>query len=346
MKEKRVAGHRRGGVGDSLYADLKEYILVSPPKTLIATEKDLCAKYGISRVTTRRVMERLLQERLIHRVKGKGTTVALHERNRAARESIAYFHSANSTGHPYYGERLRGILDQAESEEISLDIIPFKEFISDNEKVLLRAVDNPGAIGIIVPFMSKTMHSKIMKRNPGINMVISTTNPEKMFANTSIITADFREFGRIAADYLLDKGVSRLVYVGHDPEAFSGVRDTAESTGKKICKIHAPLAATDNEINGIVRKLSEYRGWGVVIGDDFMARRLFDAFHALKLDLAEICKVVTLANKGERAPLRDVARVEFDGYEMGVKCVSLLKVMRHTPDLKGVDIHLRPRLIV
>jgi len=60
-----------------LYVDLKESLNSGKYQKgdKLPTEKDLCQKYGISRLTVRRAMDELRREGFIERLKGKGTFV-------------------------------------------------------------------------------------------------------------------------------------------------------------------------------------------------------------------------------------------------------------------------------
>ena len=60
-----------------LYVDLKESLNSGKYQKgdKLPTEKDLCQKYGISRLTVRRAMDELRREGVIERLKGKGTFV-------------------------------------------------------------------------------------------------------------------------------------------------------------------------------------------------------------------------------------------------------------------------------
>lgn len=334
----------RIGVGDGLYGDLKKYILLSPPKTPVATEKELCARYKISRVTVRRVMVRFLSEGLIYRIKGSGTFVSLHEKNKVSRETIVYCQWGKAFGHPFFSEMMRGILEKAEKNNINVNIIPYKVTPADNENAFLKAAVSPWVTGVIMPFYLKDLWEQVQKANPEVCMTTTTLKPEEISGNACSFTLDTFEFGRIAAKQLLKTGVDVIAYVGCDKEALSGIRDIAEAAGKTVREIHVPFSM-ESDFEDIVRRLSKYEGQGVVIGDDFLARKLFDAFHASRQNPLGKFKIVSYANKGDRTPLDKVVRVEFDGYEMGVKCVAMLRAMRADPVLKRLDIRLRPRLI-
>lgn len=67
---------------EPLYQQLKEVILRSigsgewPPHSQIASERDLCERYHVSRTTTRRVLSDLIHDGVVYTVNGKGTFVS------------------------------------------------------------------------------------------------------------------------------------------------------------------------------------------------------------------------------------------------------------------------------
>ena len=67
---------------EPLHQQLKEIILRSigdgkwPPHSQIASERDLCERYNVSRTTTRRVLSDLTHEGIVYTVSGKGTFVS------------------------------------------------------------------------------------------------------------------------------------------------------------------------------------------------------------------------------------------------------------------------------
>lgn len=61
-----------------VYVSLREWILQGnyAPGDRLQSESELCDLFGVSRITTRKAIDMLAEENLIHRIQGKGTFVA------------------------------------------------------------------------------------------------------------------------------------------------------------------------------------------------------------------------------------------------------------------------------
>lgn len=63
---------------------LRALIASARPSDPLPSESDLCARFGVSRMTARHAMQRLVQDGLIYRVAGRGTFVAMPHVHRQA----------------------------------------------------------------------------------------------------------------------------------------------------------------------------------------------------------------------------------------------------------------------
>ncbi len=69
-------GNGRGGKAERLRESLAEMIRGLEPGAALPTERDLCARFGVSRGTVRHVLQQLENEQRIYRRQGRGTFVA------------------------------------------------------------------------------------------------------------------------------------------------------------------------------------------------------------------------------------------------------------------------------
>ncbi len=72
---------------------LRKQIASLPPDRLIPSEHQLCAEYGVSRITVRKALADLIHEGLLYTVQGKGTFVAARKFRIEWAHEMAGFHA-------------------------------------------------------------------------------------------------------------------------------------------------------------------------------------------------------------------------------------------------------------
>jgi len=70
--------------------DLRDMISDWEEGKIIPSEKELCKKYSVSRITIRRAINNLVQEGLLHKIQGKGTFVTKPSFRREHRERLVH----------------------------------------------------------------------------------------------------------------------------------------------------------------------------------------------------------------------------------------------------------------
>ena len=89
---------------EPLHQQLKGIILKSistgewPPHCQIASERELCERYNVSRTTTRKVLSDLIHEGVVYTVSGKGTFVSEHRLRQELKPLVGFTQDLRDQG--------------------------------------------------------------------------------------------------------------------------------------------------------------------------------------------------------------------------------------------------------
>lgn len=101
------------------------------PGDLMPSDAMLCAEFGVSRMTARNAMQRLAQERLVHRVPGRGTFVAVPPVHRRADSLLSFSTEMRRRGRVPTSRVIECGLRPASAEEVDrLGLEPGAEIVA------------------------------------------------------------------------------------------------------------------------------------------------------------------------------------------------------------------------
>jgi DNA-binding GntR family transcriptional regulator len=111
---------------------LRTRIAKLPPHSSLPSDANLCAEFGVSRMTARGAVQRLVQEGLVYRVPGRGTFVAEAAAHRSATHILSFSDEMRRRGRVPSSRIVRNKIRTANDEE--------RERLGADRVVVLRRV--------------------------------------------------------------------------------------------------------------------------------------------------------------------------------------------------------------
>ena len=129
---------------------LRERILTLPPGARLPSDAELCAEFGVSRMTARNAMQRLAEDGLVAREPGRGSFVAAHPpAHRRSDRLMTFTQEMRRTGREPSSRTLtRVIRPSTTAEAVSLGIPPRQPVV--HLRRLRRADGQPIALESVV----------------------------------------------------------------------------------------------------------------------------------------------------------------------------------------------------
>lgn len=196
-----------------IYEDIKSKILNNDFKVgdQLPTEKDFIVKYDVSRITTKRAMDLLVNEDFIERIPGKGTFVI----NREVIENENLNINLPKQKHLLLGYVVSGIDDnhglellteiERSASELSINIIVKQTHNDvDKEKEAIKLLLKQGVEGLIIfPVTEKYYNEDIVKLNLDQFPHILVDRYLKGFTTTTV-SSDNKDLSIIGVQHLFD----------------------------------------------------------------------------------------------------------------------------------------------
>ncbi|GAB2539972.1 GntR family transcriptional regulator [Gracilibacillus alcaliphilus] len=227
---------------EQVYEAIKSDILSAKYKVgdKIPSEKEIAESFSVSRITSKKALEKLVQEGFVYRQRGKGTfvlttTSLLSKQTDKEHKKLPVFGLIMSKFGESYGTGIIEAIEEASDGKCFI-ILKFSKGIPEKEEKAIKELLDYGVDGLIVfPAKSEYYSSEILKMIVNQYPFVLVDRNFKGLAAPSVSTDNF---------YAAKEGVKYLFDLGHEqigiliPEDFE-------------------ITAIEDRLNGIVSAFAE-----------------------------------------------------------------------------------------
>jgi DNA-binding LacI/PurR family transcriptional regulator len=366
----------------SIYRHYKTRILSGElaPGIRLPTEKEISARFTVSRITASRALKELEVERYIRRIKGSGSYVTEKEwrgeavkagKNTGLDGGLKFISLILPFHEDFSSQYLHGIEDTARKKGYFVTLHNTLED-SDHEAGILEDVRSRGAAGLIIYPASDTanlhMYSSLLIENYPFVVI----DREIAGLETSLVCADNRRGFEEITSHLIEQGHRRIVFVGTTVTAISSEQERYQG----FCRAHinhgVPLLKKNlYSFKDITAMPEDYRSGlpfemkaahilldnlealppgerptALAAVNDLAARCLMEAAMERHMAIPEKYSLTGFDNLPYAAHLRvPLATVELPAYEIGRKAAEVLFRKLENPGHRPEKHTIPPRLI-
>lgn len=325
-----------------MYEDLKRHVLAAPEGQAVASERKLAGQFGVSYMTARGVVGRLVEEGLLDRVHGKGTFVAPRSASETA--TVLFIGAWQDLEHPFCFRKLKGLVEYADANGLRLQVLRYRHGESLGQQTsILAELARPDIMGVVTEKLSDELIAAARRTRSDRPLVSNQPSP---FPGVVLVDFDRGGLGSRAGLYLGEQGARRIFCV-HTRKNFLTELKTAVGARWPDAQVSGvpvmPLADTEPVVARILRERPD----GLAFSDDRVARRTLLLIERADAAYYHALRIVSHANAGEDLLPPEVARLEVDGYEVGYVSMSTLHSLARSPgSLSQTEILIAPRLRV
>jgi DNA-binding LacI/PurR family transcriptional regulator len=330
-------------------ADLRSRIAKQHrPGDMLASERDLAARYAVNQRTVRQALDVLTQGGLVARHHGRGTVVV--DRHATGEFAVVIWpHFLRADASPYFGLACTAITDALQAHNPHWAV---KLHMGQAPAV---GVAQPSTLDLLEPDVLKRLRGVFsFHRLDGMETGLEAAQVPMVFLCESdrycSAQFDYRSFYKLALAHLREAGCRRVgaLHLGNSPQfepAFAaGLRANRlkTRTGWNV-SFDEKRAVSDPEQDGYE---SFMRLWdqperpdGLLVTDDIFCRGVLRAILHLGIELPDTLRLVSYANRGAALPYHQpVTRVEFDAGEQARVAVEMMMAVMsgRRPPSRGV----------
>lgn len=207
------------------YEKVKEHLLGIIEKSEVdaplPSEHQLCVELGVSRVTVRKALSQLQEERLIVKKRGKGAFVSAKPSFSGGRNIVVMSPWINCDGAPssdqlsgrFHGRIITGIFEQAASSLTRLHMIP----LAGAAGMLIREIEQCRADGVMLVVPNKN-NVEILEGLRKSHIPVMLVNRVDDRGDFNYVAADYAGGAEKAVRHLIDAGQERIAFIGLDKD--------------------------------------------------------------------------------------------------------------------------------
>jgi len=313
----------------------------------VPTEKELSEEYGVSRITSKKALDKLAEQGVIHRIPGKGSFVAdtnIHnmiDDTAEAKEGTLIGVIMDGFGASYGYEIIHGIAQECRRHNVNF-VLRLSYGSKEEETNAINDLIALGVAGIIIMCVHDESYNETLLKYAVEKFPIVSIDRRMKGVPVSYVGTDNLQAAKDLTSVLLDKGYDNICFVSHM------LMDTSTISDRKAGFIeshleHGLITNPSSWMTDLKSTLPSYRSDQVVQEDIVRVRNFIQAnnqiqaFFVLEYDIATIVyKVLRELKLEDKLPIvcfdgignivNDVwfTHVKQDETGIGAKSVALL----------------------
>ena len=310
------------------------------PGDALPSETVLCEQTRLARSTIRQALNKLEKEGIIRRIQGKGTFVTkVHSSRKQNRTFDVFCLVIPEVTRDLYPTLINGFDEGALQINHQVMIATTNNDVYRQGDIMLQIIDKrmPGVA--LVPTITKTTppHHIRQLQNNGIPVVLCHRIVEGVSA--PFLAWDWKEVGRMAARFFLDRGHRRIGYFGNIRYRMTelhveGIREVLAENGIEMHENNIMFASGmdthEDKIATIQTWLTEPdRPTAILCNDDTEAERMYWTAQDMGLKVPDDLAIIGFGNSKREGIIRKrLVSVTISEFDLGKKAVNLLEQMR------------------
>lgn len=214
-----------------------------PPDGKLPSEKELCERFGVSRVPVQSALKELTDSQMIYRIKGSGSFVCqMNRRTRTPHsDNIIPFVINESVVSARFLETIKGAENFLKSVNHYLTVHYTGDTLESERETLISIVNSGIGTLLILPDVERTGNEAFYNQliQQGLHLIFVDNLPQNISAN--LIASDNINGGYLATKHLLDKGYTRIALINGHRLSSSSTIQRIEGYSLALAEVGIPI---------------------------------------------------------------------------------------------------------